>query len=201
MLFHSVWLNGVEEFRTEFQFAAAALAEHERFKQREVPVLTAGTTNELKGTLPQVPATVGAKGPLLRVYVLLSVPTAVAGGCQTNWSPSSEKLTLPVTLGRLLALGMMLLMFLCRAANPGTSRIVGLTIGRSSWIAAFSDIERFARRLQSDDTRHLPSADRRLQQLVGAVSENGDVVDEVDERRCASDPGRMGRCRSAIVRI
>src|SRR5204862_3873507 len=41
-------VEGVEELRTEFEFAATTLAEHKGLEQREVPVLPARTTNAVE---------------------------------------------------------------------------------------------------------------------------------------------------------
>ena len=62
--------------------------------------------------------------------------------------------------------------------------------------AALRDIDRRTRG-QRHDSRYLPSTDRRLQQLVRAVSQERDVVDEVNERDVRPIQVRTGRYRSA----
>src|SRR5215475_2843870 len=55
-------------------------------------------------------------------------------------------------------------------------------------------MERLAR-LQSGDARHLPSTDSPLEQLVRAVLQERNVVDEVDER----DLGTIQSGRTTVV--
>ena len=48
-------VEGVEEIRTEFEFAATRLAKQEALEQREIPVLIAGTAQEVERRVAPIP--------------------------------------------------------------------------------------------------------------------------------------------------
>ena len=58
-------IEGVEEFRAEFQFASAGLAEQELLNSARFQFWRPGPRRLLKGRLPQVPATVGENAEVL----------------------------------------------------------------------------------------------------------------------------------------